>query len=188
MKKTYDRIWNLAKPYLKKSVKKDLILHTKGVVKAIQLILRDEEGDEDILIPAAILHDVGWSKVPKNLQKSIEKSEWREAQELHLEYSVPIVKKILSSLNYKKDQIQRIIEIIKSHKFQDPREKDKRLLIDADTLADAFKEQFNSDVKSYKITPELMYKIRKKNKFYTKTAKRIFFEELDKRKKEFENK
>ena len=70
MKEKYNNIWELAKPYLEKGVKKDFILHTTCVVKAMELLLEHEKGDESLLIPAAILHDVGWSKVPQDLQKS----------------------------------------------------------------------------------------------------------------------
>jgi len=49
---------------------------------------------------------------------------------------------------------------------------------------DVFKEQFYADVKAYKTTSKKNYDVRKKNKFYTKTAKKIFKQELAKRKKE----
>jgi len=61
---------------------------------------------------------------------------------------------------------------------------EKRLLIDADTLSDAFKEPFYEDCKAYKMKPKELYEFRKKNKFYTKSAREIFRKELEKRKKE----
>lgn len=187
MKEIYEEIWDLAQPYLRAGVMKDFVLHTEGVVKAMELILQEEDGDEDILIPAAILHDVGWSKVPEDLQKSKDDEDKKRALELHLEYAPPIIKEILAKFDYGPDKIQRIIEIVKAHKFQDPDELEKQLLIDADAVADAFKEQFESDVESYDTTPEKLYEFRKENEFYTATARKIFNRELEERKIEFQS-
>lgn len=33
----------------------------------MELILKKEKDDPDILIPAAMLHNVDWAKVPKNI-------------------------------------------------------------------------------------------------------------------------
>ena len=187
MKEIYEQIWDLAMPYLREGVMKDFVLHTQGVVKAMELILQDEEGNEDILIPAAILHDIGWSKVPADLQKSKDDTDRKKALELHLEYASPIIEEVLTKVNYDQDQIQRVIEIVKAHKFQDPSEFEKQLLIDADAVADVFKEQFDSDVKSYETTPAKLYEFRKQNKFYTATARKIFNRELEERRREFQS-
>lgn len=188
MKEVYEKIWDLAEPYLRKGTAKDFALHTQGVVKAMELILKEEKGNDDILIPAAILHDVGWSKVPSNLQRSREEADRKKALELHLEYAAPIIEEILGKVDYNYKQIQRVVDIVKSHKFKDPSELEKQLLIDADTAADAFKEQFYSDVESYETTPEKLYDFRKKNEFYTATARKIFERELEERRKEIKNK
>ena len=187
MKEIHEQIWNLVIPYLRKGVIKDFVLHTQGVVKAIELILKEEEGDGDILMPAAILHDVGWSKVPADLQKSKDDADRKKALELHLEYASPIIEEVLTKVNYDQNQIQRVIGVVKAHKFQDPSEFEKQLLIDADAVADAFKEQFYSDVESYGTTHQKLYEFRKQNKFYTATARKIFNRELEERRKEFQS-
>lgn len=184
MNPKHKAIWKLAKPYLKKSKKKDFVLHTKGVIKAVKLLLEKEGGDKETVIPAAILHDVGWAKVPMKLQKSNGKKEAIRALKFHIQYAPFIINGILAKLRYGKNQIKKIIEIVTAHKFKSPRELNKRLLIDADTLSDIFKEQFFSDAKKYKNTPDKHYNFRKNNKFYTKTAEIIFKKELKKRKKE----
>ncbi len=185
MKKKFKIIWDLAVPYLKQGKRKDFVLHTEGVIKAMKLLLKQENGDEDILIPATILHDTGWSKVSLDLQKTNDKPKIKKALELHLEYAVPVINEILAKIRYNKKQIKEIIDIVLAHKFKKPKSLSKRLLIDADTLADAFKEQFYMDCKKYNLTREALYDIRKNNKFYTKIAKTIFDKELEKRKKEF---
>ena len=185
MKKSFEKILELAVPLLKLGKRRDFVLHTKNVIKSLKLLLKHEKGDENILIPAATLHDVGWSKVPLGLQKSNDKAKKIKALKLHLEYAPPIIKEILTKCGYNENQIKKIINIVLAHKFKKPRKFDKRLLIDADTLSDAFKEQFYSDAKKYKRTLEELYKFRKNNQFYTKTARIIFDKELEKRKKEF---
>ena len=74
MENSFKKIWRLTLPYLKKGRRKDFIIHTKGVVKVLEMLLKKEKGDRNILIPAAILHDVGWAMVPLNLQKSNNKN------------------------------------------------------------------------------------------------------------------
>ena len=107
---------------------------------------------------------------------------------LHIKFAPAIIKKILQSLNYQTTQINKIIEIVKAHKFKNPRKLDKRILIDADQLSDAFKEQFYSDVKSYNSTPCKLYNFRMNdNKFYTQTAKNIFIKQMKQRKRELKN-
>lgn len=183
------KLWNLAIGYLKKGSNKDFVLHTKGVVKAMNLILKKEKGNPDILIPAAILHDVGWADVPKKYQRSTDKKKKLIGMKLHIKYAPRIIRLILKSLHYKTSEINEIINIVIAHKFCKPRRLDKQLLIDADHLSDAFKIQFYSDAKAYKTTPEKLYNFRiKDNHFYTKTAKNIFEKEINKRSKEFNKK
>lgn len=186
--KKYQNIWESAVPYLEKGINKNFILHTEGVVKAMKLILKKEKGNPDILIPAAILHDVGWANVPKKYQCTFNKADKLQGMKLHIKLAPEIVREILKSLNYNIFQINEIIDIIKAHKFKNPKKLSKQMLIDADQLSDAFKEQFYSDVKAYKITPEKNYNLRiKDNNFYTKVAKDIFLEQMEKRRKEFED-
>jgi len=184
MSREINKIWRLATPYLKKGVRKNFIIHTLAVVRAVKLILNKEKVDSEILLPAAILHDVGWSKVPKYLQKSNNKKEQIIALKLHLKYSPAIIKKILVKLHYNKDNIKKVIDIVASHKFKNPKNINKRILIDADNLSEAFKKSFENDLKFYLQTRQQLYNYRKKNKFYTKTAKDIFIKEINNRIKE----
>ncbi|MFA6296247.1 MAG: HD domain-containing protein [Patescibacteria group bacterium] len=181
---TMNQIWILAKPYLEMGTMKNFIIHSKGVLLAMTMLLKKEKGDKEILLPAAILHDVGFSKVSKELQKSNDKAVKTKVLRQHLEFAPEIIKEILNKVGYNKNDIDEVIQIVIAHKFQDPKELDKQLLIDADTLSDVFKEQFYSDAKAYNKTPQEFYNVRKDNKFYTKTAKNIFYQELKNRKEE----
>jgi hypothetical protein len=183
MNRKYNKIWKLALPYLKKGEIKDFVLHTKSVVKAAEFILKKEKADKDIVIVASIVHDTGWAGVPLSLQRSKNKKDKERALKLHISNASDIIKKILANTRYNKKEIKRIVEIVIAHKSS-PRKLEKKLLIDADTLSDAFREQFYSDAKSYGRAPVDFYRIRIKNNFYTKTAQHIFDKEMRKRAKE----
>lgn len=190
MERRHKKLWSLALPYLKKGIRKDFVVHTKGVAKAMETLLKKEGGDPSILIPAAILHDVGWSKVPVRMQKSwMNKREKMVGEKRHLAYAPVIIEEILKKAGYDEKGIKRIIEIVLSHKFKKPKDHNKQMLVDADNLTDSFKEQFYSDAKIYKVVPEVNYGWRiKNNKFYTKTAREIFEKEMKKRLKELKTK
>lgn len=169
----FQKIWDLAVPYLEKGTMKDFVLHTKYVVKSMEMIIAGEGGNASILIPAAILHDVGWSKVAPELQNNSELEKKREGQRQHIAFAKEIIEEILSQLDYEKEDIDHIASIVAAHKFQDPKDKEKQMLIDADNLSDTFGEQFKSDVKSYNSTPQQVYEYRTRNEYYSETAKKI---------------
>lgn len=167
---------------------KDFVVHTEGVVKAMEILICEEGGEEDTLIPAAILHDVGFSLVDKELQTNLHLEKKREAQRQHLLFAKELIPEILTKLNYPKDKIDLIVEIVAAHKFQDPKDHDKRMLIDADNLSDVFKEQFYTDVVSYESTPQQVYNYRLQNKYYFSSAEKIAKEEMKMRLEEIKAK
>ena len=64
MEAVFESIWQLANPYLN-TRKNDI--HTKISTELAFELLKREDGDSTIVIPAIILHDVGWKKVPEHL-------------------------------------------------------------------------------------------------------------------------
>lgn len=186
MNEEMKKIWKLALPYLKKGIRKRFDIHTKSVIRAMEELLEKEKGDPAILLPAAILHDVGWSKVPKKFQETFDRTGVDEGMRLHLKYGSEICREILKKLGYNQETRTKISQIIAAHKFSDPKSHNKRMLIDADNLSDAFRESFEEDCRAYKNTPQQQYEYRiNSNHFYTPTAKKIFASEMAERKKEF---
>jgi len=179
----YEKIWQLTTPYLKQGVMKDFVFHTQNVVKAMGMLLEGEGGDERILMPAAILHDVGFSKVDVMLQTTTMENK-REGQRQHLIFCKDIIQEILGKVGYNQKDIDRIIGIVEVHQFHKPEEKEKQMLIDADNLSDVMPGAMQADAISYKNTPENVFEIRTKNTYYSKTAQEIFKREMIERKKE----
>jgi len=184
MDKKYQKIWKEAVKYLRGGVRKNFVIHAEGVVKAMEMILKKEKGDADILILAAMLHDVGWCSVPEKFQMAEDKKLKQEGMQLHIKNAGPNARKILREIGYPEDKIKKIASIVMAHK-SNPRKSDKRILIDADALSDVFRKQFASDMAAYENTAQELYDFRKNNKFYTKTAKEIFEIEIKKRVKEY---
>ena len=174
MKDQNQLLWESVRPLLKKAKRKDFILHTKNVVRAMNELLESEKGDPKILIPAACLHDVGWSGVDDKLQTSTSKDDQSLALHQHIDFAPNIIRPLLSDLGFDKKSIQKIIKIVISHKFIKPKDHDSQMLIDADTLSDTYLDSFESDFKSYHSSPAVHLQFRSKNSFYTKTAQDIF--------------
>lgn len=175
----YLPIWQQVEPLLKTAKLKNFVLHSLNVARAMEEIIAGEGGDPDLLVPAALLHDIGWTEVPLELQLAEDSESKHQALVEHIKQAPPLIRKILSSLNYPSDRIERIVDIVAAHKFQDPQEdNDKQIIIDADALSDTYKESFYSDMESYHSTPEKLYEFRKFNTFYTPTAQKIFQTQL----------
>lgn len=185
MNNKYEKIWDLALPYLKKGIRKDFVTHTRGVVTAMEMLLAKESGDPSVLIPAAMLHDVGWAKVAPWQQKNWQNVQERiQGERQHLAYAPEIIREILFKAGCGGYLIEQVIDIVLAHKFQNPKQHDKQLLIDADNLSDILKEPFYADIKAYDVSPWQHLAFRKKNTFYTSTAAELFKQEYIARERE----
>ena len=134
IKDIYERIWELARPYLK-TRKNDI--HTEISTDFAQQLLAQEGGEEDIVIPAIILHDVGWKKVPEDVQlkafgPNASMPEWNRVHEVE---GARIAGDILRKVNYPEDKIPEIQEIIKGHDSRkEPISHNDSVVKDADKL------------------------------------------------------
>ena len=64
IKPIHQRIFKKAEPFL--HTRKNLI-HTKIALRYALKLLKSEKGDEEVVIPAVLLHDVGWNAIPEHL-------------------------------------------------------------------------------------------------------------------------
>lgn len=192
IKEKFNKIWNLALSY---QDKRDDEGHAEFVLRSVFKLIELEKADEDIVVPAAILHDIGWSEVPKeeamkNFGNKIGNNAKIELQKKHEEIGVEMAKKILEKINYGADMMNEILEIISGH---DTREgfisENDGVMRDADKLWRFSDKGFWLDVKRGSYAPEGRYemleeKINSSNFFYSESAKKIAKEELEKRKLE----
>ncbi|NTU99134.1 HD domain-containing protein [Candidatus Falkowbacteria bacterium] len=111
----YRRIWDAALPFLEKGRPGD-DTHAAAVAKMIM----DYDGslgfDKDVLVPAAILHDIGHAAIMPEHFKFITGSEKLENGKLvHMLAGAKIAHDILSKIGYETDKTVEIVEIVSMH-------------------------------------------------------------------------
>ena len=123
-----------AKPFLR--TRKNLI-HTRIALRYGIRLLREGKGDEEVVVPAILLHDVGWKAVAESLQLSAfgpNLSNPRAAR-LHEVEGAKTARKILEKLGYPFDKVNEICRIIRGHDSRKkPVSRSDRVVKDADRL------------------------------------------------------
>jgi HD superfamily phosphodiesterase len=147
MKDKFTEIWELALPY---QDKRDDAGHAEVSPRYARELATLEGGNPEVIIPAIILHDVGWSQLEKKrrmlvFDKDTCKEDRRQVQLEHQKESVRLADEILRDVNYPVDLIEEILEIVSQH---DTREgfisKNEGLVRDADKLWRTSKEGFSA--------------------------------------------
>jgi uncharacterized protein len=164
--------------------------HALQVLKNVELLVKTEGGDLDILVPAALLHDV------VIYAKNDPKSDQAPAE------SAELTKEILENLeDYPHDKIPAVMEVIERcsfNKTEEPRTIEGKILRDADKLeatgavsimrtfssggqmgrplyhrADPFADKRDADAKEQSL--DLFYErlLIAKDRMYTETAKEM---------------
>ena len=111
----YDEIYRKAEPYLDT---RQNDIHVSGSYDfACRLLAHYPNADEEIVLPAIVLHDVGWKMVPEGKQLGAfgPKVKDKKTQRIHETEGVKIAEEILSRLNYDKEKILEILSIIDGH-------------------------------------------------------------------------
>ena len=109
MKQIYKNILEKALPLYEKGREGD-VEHIKWLAEVITKYVDESEVDYDILIPVVLLHDVGYSKVPKGSNPFD-----LDIRKFHSEEGAKIAEEILGELNYPKDKVNEIKRLILKH-------------------------------------------------------------------------
>ena len=134
MKAIYQKILQRAKPFLR--TRKNLI-HTQIALRYAIKLLKEVNGDEEVVLPAILLHDVGWKAVPEHLQLTAfgPNRSNPQAVRLHEVEGARTARKILEGLHYPEERVDEICRIIRGH---DSRKRavsrSDRIVKDADRL------------------------------------------------------
>jgi len=188
MEGIYGRIWELAKPLLNTRHNQQ---HTEISYRAALRLLESEEGDEAIVIPAIILHDVGWIKVPEELQLTAfgPKAKNKELNRVHEVEGVKLAREILEKVNYDPQKMEEILPIIDGHDSRrEAISPSDKIVKDADKLCRFTHRGTSLDCERYETSFDEWYeflKARIDRWFFTQTAKEIARKELERRKEEF---
>lgn len=192
MKKIYETIRKLALPYQDKRGDKG---HHAITLAYAQKLVAMERGDEDIVIPAITLHDIGWSQVlPEHWRPMFKGKTGREQAfaivTKHQNESVRMAANLLHRVGYPETLSREILGIILQH---DTRRsflsKNDGIVRDADKLWRFDKVGFAADIKRSGATAkqecERLEKEVDNPKFiYSASARRIARAELEQRKAE----
>jgi HD superfamily phosphodiesterase len=193
MKAIFEKIWRLALPYQDKRNDKG---HARIVLDFALKLVRMEKADENVVVPAAILHDIGWSQLPKKerlkvfVTKVNKETDFRIRRK-HERLGVKLAKRILEKANYGPDLIGEILKIISRH---DTRKSfvsaNEGIVRDADKLWRYSRTGFGVDTKRAKgdstgLYKKLKQRIGLKEFFYSGAARKIARKELKKRKAEY---
>jgi hypothetical protein len=108
MRKIYQRIWKLAKPYYQKGRPMD-IDHIEWMLSKAELVCEKEKLDHSLLIPLVILHDVGYAVTPKGNPYD------PKLRRAHMKAGAVIAKKILGEVDYPKDKTNQIVHYVSVH-------------------------------------------------------------------------
>lgn len=110
---TENAIFEMARPYLKVMGNE---IHTEEVVRFCLRLLAEEAGDRSVVIPAAILHDVGWSQLPENLSVKVRiHNHDPEKIRIHEEMGARIAAEILGKMSESQARMEAILSIISGH-------------------------------------------------------------------------
>jgi HD superfamily phosphodiesterase len=186
MKEIFNQIWELALPY---QDKRDDAGHAEVTLRYAKELAILEKGDEDVMLPAIILHDVGYSQLVKErrlliFDKDAKEEDKRSVQLEHQNESVKIATGILREVNYPAELTKEILEIISQHDTRDGFiSKNEGLVRDADKLSRTSKEGFAAGRRRGKPIDDPQLKkmeegIHKPGYFYSEIARQIALKEL----------
>lgn len=108
-------LWEEAKPFLDVRNNDEHTLVAYGVAKA--LLAQIPEAEESVVLPAVILHDVGWKRIPPDLLLAAigRNPTRRDLVFEHERHSVDIAREILERLRPEGVNIPAVLEIIAGH-------------------------------------------------------------------------
>ncbi|MEE9525538.1 MAG: HD domain-containing protein [Candidatus Woesearchaeota archaeon] len=172
-KKTEEKLKTAVIKYLKKEGPSFDIPHTKAAVYYMKKLLKEEKGNEKILVSTMYLHDVGYYRLIKN-NKNLEKR--LKAKKRHMKRGAKLAKKILKKIGgFSKDEIKRISYLVKTHDILErKRGTDEQLVFETDSLAMIDKKRVPGTLskKEYKRFLEI-FKRKRLPDFKTKSGKRF---------------
>ena len=189
-KLSIQNLFQQAEPYLK--MRNDSI-HTRVAHDYALLLLEKEGGDRNIVEPAIILHDVGWSALKQDditqaygVRATGAKA--RELNRIHEIQGAGIAAEILAKLGYDTVTICKIVKIIERHDSgKNPDTTEGKLVKDADKLWRFSKIGYPYELQRQATTHAARHAFLSKkinNWFFTRTAKALAEKELQARDKE----
>jgi len=147
-------------------------------------LLEAEDGDPAVVIPAVLLHDVGWSRVAEERQLSAFGPNVKDPEltRVHEREGAAMAAAILRDVGYPEAESRRIVEIVGGHDTRlealDPSD---ALVKDADKLFRLSQKGFPIDCARFGLRPALhlaWLEERVERWFFTATGRRLARDEI----------
>ena len=180
MEKRYPEIFERAKPFLETRQNE---IHTRVAFSFALKLLAAEGGDERVILPAVMLHDIGWKFVPEDLHlKAFGPQDVdMNINRIHEVEGSRKAREILEKVGYEQDLIKEIAEIILGHDSRkDSLSLNDAIVKDSDKLWRFSADAFAIDPERFQIDPEVHAKWLEQQIekwFFTETAKKLAREE-----------
>jgi len=181
MDETFLKIFHLARPYLDTRGNEE---HTRIAYEFASRLLHEEGGEPLVVLPAIILHDVGWKSIPEELQTTAFGPGQRDRalNRVHEQEGERIAGEILRAVNYPPPLIEEILAIVAGHdSIQEAISINDALVKDSDKLWRYSEHGLTLLAKRFGMSrSQYMQRLRTKLEvwFFTRTAERIAAEEL----------
>ncbi len=185
---TYSRIFETARPYLRTRHNE---LHTRVSLRFARRLLRSEGGDPTIVVPAVMLHDVGWIRVPECLQLSAfgPNATNLAVRDVHEREGAVIARDVLEAIGYPPEKTASVAVIVSRHDSRADAEcLEEAIVKDADKLWRYSLEGFEIDVHRFETTAEAHLERLAgalDSWFLTRTGAQMARTELGERKREY---
>lgn len=125
--------------------------HTIKTAKFMKNICKETGANEKVLVTAAYLHDIGYSKL---IKKKYSLKDRIKAKKEHMKVGAKLAKPILKELNYTPEEIKEILRLIKIHdNLGELKEKNDFLIAEADSLGGIATKEYSNfgedEIKKY---------------------------------------
>jgi HD superfamily phosphodiesterase len=180
MEKRYPEIYELARPYLDT---RDNEIHARVAFSFALMLLSAEGGDERVVLPAVMLHDIGWKFVPEDqhLKAFGPRGGDKEINRIHEVEGSKKAREILEKVGYDPELIKEIAKIILGHDSRlEPLSLNDAIVKDSDKLWRFSKKALEIYPVQFGIPPAVHTEWLKQQIdkwFLTDTAKRLAREE-----------
>ena len=189
IKPIHQKIFEKAKPFLR--TRKNL-LHTRIALRYALKLLPSEKGDEGVVIPAVLLHDVGWKAIPANLHLTAfgPNPTNPKLARVHEVEGAKIAEAILKDLKYPSQKMKEICRIVRGHDTRRrPISRNDRIVKDADKLWRYSRKGMAVDLERFRVPRSIYLNFLEKiinEWFLTRTAREIAKREMMSRRGEKE--
>lgn len=154
LKPLFRQIYGLSLPYYMHGREAEDIHHL-AVTEIMMNLLKETNLDEEVMMATSLLHDIGYATISPDKKKNYSGKQQqylsKEIVKEHMVSGAKIAKSILCQLDFPKNKMNKVLEIIITHdnpKLGLPlKTKEQKLLKEADNLWMTTDEAFWLDVK-----------------------------------------